>query len=62
MVRGAGMVQLFDRFFHVVMDRIQIVPVMHPVGNRDPGNERQTHRKNGNGNRFLHSFPLQIVA
>jgi hypothetical protein len=38
------------------MNCFQIVPVMHAIGNGDPGNERQTYRKNGNNNRFVHSF------
>ncbi len=35
-IGSAGVLQLMDRFLHVVMDRVQIVPVMNPVGNRDP--------------------------
>jgi hypothetical protein len=55
-VGSAGVVELFDGFLDVFMDAVQIVPVMHSIGNGDPGNERQTHRKNGNDNRFVHSF------
>ena len=36
-VRRASVIHLMDRFYHMVMDRIQVVPVMHSLGNRDPG-------------------------
>ncbi len=52
----AGMIQLMDRFLHMFVDRFQIVPVAHPISDRDSSNERQTHGQNGNGNRLLHSF------
>ncbi|MFY9905607.1 MAG: hypothetical protein WAK62_10705 [Terriglobales bacterium] len=39
-VGGTGVVQLSDRFLDMVMDRVQIVPVMHSIGDRDPGNKR----------------------
>src|SRR5271165_4724945 len=54
-VGGAGAVQLVDGFLHVVVDRIQVMPVMNPIGNGDPGSERQTYGKNSNDKR-LHGF------
>jgi len=38
-VRRAGVLHLFDRFERVVVGRVQVVPIMNPVGNRDSGNE-----------------------
>ena len=38
-VGGAGVVQLMNRFLDVVMDRVEIVPVMNSIGNRDPGDK-----------------------
>ena len=35
MVGGAGMIHLSDGFIHVVVDSIQIVPVVNSFGNRD---------------------------
>jgi hypothetical protein len=43
MVGGAGVVQFSDRFLHVFVDRVQVVPIMNPIGNCDPGSKRQTH-------------------
>ncbi len=56
----AGVVEFVDRFLHVVMDRVQIVPIMHSIGDGDSGNKRQTHRKNSNDNRLIHNFSLQF--
>ncbi len=56
----AGVVQFVDRFLHVAMNRVQIVPVMHSIGDGDSGNKRQTHRKNSNDNRLIHKFALQL--
>jgi hypothetical protein len=39
-VGSAGTVHLFDCFIHVVVGRFEVVPIMNPVGNRDPGNKR----------------------
>ena len=39
MVGGAGTVHFLDGFIHVIVGGFQIVPVTHPVSNRDPGNE-----------------------
>jgi len=36
----AGVVQFVDSFLHVAMNRFQIVPVMHSIGDRDSGNKR----------------------
>jgi Asp/Glu/hydantoin racemase len=48
MVGCAGLVHLMDCLSHVFLDPLQIVPVMNPIGDRDPGSKRQAHRKNGN--------------
>ena len=39
-VGGSGVIHFMNCFHHVIMNRVQIVPVMHPIGNRDPGNKR----------------------
>jgi hypothetical protein len=49
-----------DGFLDVAMNRVQIMPVMYSIGDGDPGNKRQTHRKNSNDNRFIHKFSLQL--
>src|SRR5215469_4480884 len=60
-VRGASIFHFVDRFLDVVMALIQVVPVMHPLGNRDSCNESQARKKNGSSDCFLHSFPLHLV-
>ena len=59
-VRGASIFHLLDRFLDVVMALIQVVPVMHFLGNRDSCNESQARRKNGSSDCFIHSFPLDL--
>jgi len=61
MVGCASPVHLTLCLLHVFLDRLQVVPVMNLIGNRDPGSKRQTHRKNRNYNRSRHSFPLKVV-
>jgi len=53
-VGGTGVVQFSDSFFHMVMNRVEIMPIVDFIGNRNSDNERQTDTKNGNGNHFLH--------
>jgi hypothetical protein len=60
-VRGAGMIHLFDGFFHVVMDRVEVVPVVNFFGKRDSGNKRQTRGNYGTCNRFGHNFPFEVI-
>src|SRR5580692_103256 len=58
----ASVFHLVDGLLYVVMDFFQIVPVMNLVGNRDSGSKRQTGRKSGNSNCFLHRFPPKVMA
>ena len=60
-VGGAGMIHLFDGFFHVVMDRVEVVPVVNFFGKRDSGNKRQTRGNYGTCNRFGHNFPFEVI-
>jgi hypothetical protein len=58
----AGIFHFVDRFLYVVMDFLQIVPVVNLVGNRDSGSKRQTGRKSGNSIAFfIDRFPPKIV-
>ena len=64
-VRGASIFHLLDRFLDVVMALIQVVPVMHSLGNRDSCNESQARRKNGSSDCFIHSFsprPCRLIS
>jgi hypothetical protein len=61
-VGGAGHFQLMDRFVHVVMDLVQVMPVTNLIGNRNPSGKRQTHTENGNYNRFRHDFFLSKIV
>jgi hypothetical protein len=55
------MIHLFDGFFHVVMDRVEVVPVVNFFGKRDSGNKRQTRGNYGTCNRFGHNFPFEVI-
>ena len=55
-IGSACPIHLVDGLGHVIVDRIQIVPVMHPLGNRQSGGKRQAYRKSTNDKRFLHRF------
>ncbi len=59
-IGSACPIHLADRFRDVIVDRIQIVPIMHPFGNRQSGRKRQTNSESTNDKRFLHRFPLQV--
>jgi hypothetical protein len=59
MVGGAGHFQFMDRFVHMVMDLVQVMPVTNLIGDRNPGGKRQTHTENSNDNRFRHDLSSQ---
>jgi len=54
MISGARMLHLVDRLNNVVVDGVQIVPVMNSFGKCDPSSERQAERNKSKS--FLHSF------
>jgi hypothetical protein len=50
-IRGPGAIHLVDRFQHVVVNLVEIVPVVHRVGTGHTAGERQ------GGGDSKHSFP-----
>jgi len=58
----AGNFHLVDRFLHMAVASFQVMPVMNPLGDGNPGNKRQARGKNGNGNLLLHVFSSQFCG
>jgi hypothetical protein len=38
-VRCAGAIHLMDGFYHVVVDCVQVMPIVNPIGDGDSGSE-----------------------
>jgi hypothetical protein len=58
----ASSFHLLDRFLHMVLASFQVMPIMNPLGDGDPGNKRQARGKNGNCNLLLHVFSSQLCG
>lgn len=50
MVSSLDNFNLVDRIMYLLAHVFNVVPIMHPLGDRNTANKRQTTRKNGNCN------------